>query len=763
MASLAVRTPPATFTPTWRPVAAAKSATAPSMTSATGGVAAGDTFPVEVLMKSAPDSMVSHEARATLSSVASSPVSRMTLRWAGPQASRTARISSATCPYRPARNAPRSITMSTSSAPAATASATSASLTASDARPDGNAVATEATFTVLPASASRATATRSGYMQMAATGGTARSAGSGRRPLAHSPRTLPGVSAPSSVVRSTMLTAVSSAQSLASFLMDRVARAAARWAAPTWSTPGRPCSSWRSAASEVAPSASRAAGLTRPAPGPDTPPAGPATGLALVLSAVTAVPSLASSPLASSPLASSPVPGDPDHSIAGGAGGGESRFDHRVDDLQALIEVRERALHRVDREPFEVGPAVPERLAEQRELRRQAHPAQQRVAGVDGDPEGQLAQQPDRVGLDGRGRAGLHVRRRAHLQRRPAVPHVAGQPAQLGGAVGGNPDVVHDPHAVAEPLGPAPLERLPDGRQPETFPRVDRDVEVLPGHVLERVQVPGRRAARLGAGDVEPDHALVPVPDRDLGDLQRARGGPHRGEQRVHGDAASGAAQPEAFQHRADHLFQGESAGHVQLGGEAHLRVHDPVGGKVLGALGRDPDQRLAGLHDRDRVLERVQVVLQVAAVRAAPQPRLDLAHVLGREPVVSDLTGQVHHRGCAEAAIQVVVQQHLGNGPDLLECGTHGLHCHRRSLPGDLSQAIDDQRQRAGWLVADGHRTVQRGLGPPEAGLVVGQELPQGLPPLAPLPRLAPGHHAPRPARPPPRVWPGTARRPPG
>src|ERR1039458_78356 len=107
MASLAVRTPPATLTPTRRPVASAKSRTAASITSATGGVAAGDTLPVEVLMKSAPDSMASHDARATLSSVDSSPVSRITLRWAGPDASRTARISSPTCPNRPPQRRPR--------------------------------------------------------------------------------------------------------------------------------------------------------------------------------------------------------------------------------------------------------------------------------------------------------------------------------------------------------------------------------------------------------------------------------------------------------------------------------------------------------------------------------------------------------------------------------------------------------------------------------------------------------------------------------
>ena len=145
------------------------------------------------------------------------------------------------------------------------------------------------------------------------------------------------------------------------------------------------------------------------------------------------------------------------------------------------------------------------------------------------------------------------------------------------------------------------------------------------GHVLERVQVPGRRAARLGPGDVESDHALIPVPHRKLRDLQRARRGAHRGEQRVDGDAPAHAADPESVEHRRDHLLQGESPGHVQLGREPHLRVDHAVVGEILGALGRHPGQRLRRLHDRHRVLERVQVVLEVAAVGATPQPPGDL------------------------------------------------------------------------------------------------------------------------------------------
>src|SRR5450756_929265 len=79
-------------------------------------------------------------------------------------------------------------------------------------------------------------------MQTAATWGVAGSPGSGAFALAHSERTLRSVSAPSSVVRSIMLIAVSMAQALDVVLMERVPNPAARASAPTWSTPGSPCS-----------------------------------------------------------------------------------------------------------------------------------------------------------------------------------------------------------------------------------------------------------------------------------------------------------------------------------------------------------------------------------------------------------------------------------------------------------------------------------------------------------------------------------------
>src|ERR1044071_8777122 len=75
---------------------------------------------------------------------------------------------------------------------------------------------------------------------MAAAAGQDGSAGSGRRALAESARTLPGVSAPSSVVRSTIRMARSMAFALAVVFTDRVPSAAALASTPTLSTPGSP-------------------------------------------------------------------------------------------------------------------------------------------------------------------------------------------------------------------------------------------------------------------------------------------------------------------------------------------------------------------------------------------------------------------------------------------------------------------------------------------------------------------------------------------
>ena len=84
MDCFAVRIPPAGLNPTAMPVSCAYSRIARVMTKPTGSVALVGSFPVEVLMKSAPAIMATKLARATLRSVSRSPVPRMTFICAEP-------------------------------------------------------------------------------------------------------------------------------------------------------------------------------------------------------------------------------------------------------------------------------------------------------------------------------------------------------------------------------------------------------------------------------------------------------------------------------------------------------------------------------------------------------------------------------------------------------------------------------------------------------------------------------------------------------
>ena len=70
-------------------------------------------------------------------------------------------------------------------------------------------------------------------------------------------------------------------------------------------------------------------------------------------------------------------------------------------------------------------------------------------------------------------------------------------------------DVVGDPDAVAQAITAAEGERLVDRGQPERLPRVDRVAHAPGAQIVEGVEMPGRRIARLRARDVEADGAAV--------------------------------------------------------------------------------------------------------------------------------------------------------------------------------------------------------------------------------------------------------------
>ena len=132
--------------------------------------------------------------------------------------------------------------------------------------------------------------------------------------------------------------------------------------------------------------------------------------------------------------------------------------------------------------------------------------------------------------------ARVHVRARAHLERHAPVADERRQPAKLHRAVIADVDVVDDADAVAQPLGAAELERLPDRRETERLAGVDRDVEVLATNAVEGVEVTRRPIPLLGTGDVEADHAGITPTNRTFGDLDRAGRLAHRRDEQPHLD-----------------------------------------------------------------------------------------------------------------------------------------------------------------------------------------------------------------------------------
>ncbi len=112
----------------------------------------------------------------------------------------------------------------------------------------------------------------------------------------------------------------------------------------------------------------------------------------------------------------------------------------------------------------------------------------------------------------------------------------------------------------------------------------------------------------------------------------------------------------------------------MQLRGEAHLGVDDPVLGQILDALSGHALEGLGRLHDGHGVHEALQVAHEVAPRHGGHEPGSQLTGVGGRQASVALLGRQLDDRRRAKAAVEVVVQQNLRGRADLFESGL-GAH----------------------------------------------------------------------------------------
>ncbi len=216
------------------------------------------------------------------------------------------------------------------------------------------------------------------------------------------------------------------------------------------------------------------------------------------------------------------------------------------------------------------------------------------------------------------------------------------------------------------------VHRLGDRADAVALTGVDRHGHGLLAQSAQRVLVTHHAEAGLGSGQVHPadpacrQRSASSAVARPLSALRMiVRICTTR--MRRPAAAASGDPLGDPVRDGRHHVVPGEPARQVQLGGVTQLRVHDAVGREVLDGLRRHPAQVVGPLHHRDGVRERGEVVLQRAGRRRSQEPRLEAFRVGGGQRV-ADLVGQLEHRRGPDTTVEMVVQQHLRQGGDLVE-----------------------------------------------------------------------------------------------
>ena len=183
---------------------------------------------------------------------------------------------------------------------------------------------------------------------------------------------------------------------------------------------------------------------------------------------------------------------------------------------------------------------------------------------------------------------------------------------------------------------------------------------------MERVQVVLGRVPHLIARQIEAHHSAVPVRHGQLGHLQAGHGvhASHGAQDDAPADAVRLAPPLQPLEHRLQHLIVGEAAAGVEERREARLRVHDAVAREVLDRLERDALQGLGVLHDGDREVEPLKVLLEVADVRTLVEAPLELLDVVGGQ-VDAVLAGEIDDGARAQSSVEMIVQQHFRHAPE--------------------------------------------------------------------------------------------------
>ncbi len=253
---------------------------------------------------------------------------------------------------------------------------------------------------------------------------------------------------------------------------------------------------------------------------------------------------------------------------------------------------------------------------------------------------------------------GLHIARRTALQRDAVVVDVVQQVA-----------VLDEPHAVADAVRAAEMDRLVDAFGAVGLARVERAVDVVGQHPAKGLPELLGREVLLRARQIEAHHTLVLEGDGEIRELV-ARLRAHVTDAADDDAVADAVLLLSGFQALDDGLDDGMQREPLLLMEDravAHLDVADILLGRVLRQLEGRADEALVGLHHGQRHIEGLEVFHQRRAILALLHEGPQLLRRRGREFHLL-LLRQLQDRRDPQRAIQVHMEVRLGKTLDIGE-----------------------------------------------------------------------------------------------
>ena len=296
----------------------------------------------------------------------------------------------------------------------------------------------------------------------------------------------------------------------------------------------------------------------------------------------------------------------------------------------------------------------------------------------------------------------LHVAEEANLQRNSFVEDVLREVAQFDYfAVFRDGDVFDQPRAVADAVRSAVLNGLPNRFFSKAFAGVNGDVEILALDVVKRVDVFFGRITALLAGQIEAHDSTFAKIDGELGHFERHVHVAHGTDDQSGSNSKVPAAAFEALQHSGDDLLVAQSFSRVKDRGEASLKIDDAVAAQIFRLFVGDAFERFFGLHYGDGVDKAFEIFWEAPLVRSLVEPVRELFRVFGGKLSVSFASGQLDDRFRAEDAVEVLVEQNLGEGLQEGVIKRHWVSCPYKGFAGPWELVIVASRRRGPCKVA--------------------------------------------------------------